>query len=66
MVTPTLLSSKAVQLLFNGAKEVKQEVVLAGLAQQDGMMSADDLAKEMKLRENRVRSFLSRLKTKEQ
>ena len=52
--------------LFSGAKEVKQEVVLAVLAQQDGMMSEEDLAKEMKLEENRVRSFLSKLKTKEQ
>ena len=54
------------QILFNGAKEVKQEVVLAILAQQDGMMSEEDLAKEIKLGENRVRPFLSKLKTEEQ
>jgi len=54
------------QLLSKGAKEVKQEIVLVVLAQQDGMMSEQDLAKGMKPRENRVRSVLSRLKTKEQ
>ncbi len=53
------------QLLSKGAKEVKQEIVLVVLAQQDGM-SEEDLAKGMKPRENRVRSVLSRLKTKEQ
>ena len=58
--------ANVMQILFNGAKEVKQYAVLKVLAQQDDMMSADDLTKEMKVRENRVRPFLSKLKTKEQ
>ena len=48
------------------AKEVKQDAVLTILAQHDGMMSKEDLVKEMKIAGNRVRSFLSKLETKEQ
>ena len=48
------------------AKEVKQNAVLKVLTEQEEIMGEKDLVKEMKIAGNRVRAFLSRLKTKEQ